>query len=318
MRRLLHALVLGLSSYALTANAVADDFPSKQLTLVCGFPPGATADALLRALADGLAKESGQSVIVENRAGAAGAIAAANVARSAADGYTLVQVTNTVIRQPFLSKSSFDPIKDLTYVIGVSTFEFGLMVSTRSPWKTFTEFVDYARSNPGSISYGTLGVASVPHQVMHRLGLAFGIDWTHVPFKGSADAQLAFRAGSLQALSDAVGQAPLVDSGDARILAVYLNKPARRYPDAPTLRQLGVDIALDAPWGIAVPSSVPSSRVARLHELLRKAMRQPAFQKALEQFGAEDGYLTTEDYQRYMAERVNVERQIVEQYKLAP
>ena len=305
-------LMLGLMGVA----RAADPFPDKPITLLCGFAPGAAADAQLRALGQALSREVGQPVIIDNKPGAAGTLAAAALANARPDGYTLAQVTNTIVRQPFITRTSFDPIKDFTYVIGVSTFDFGLVVNASSPWKTFDEFVAYAKQNPGKVSYGSIGNGSVPHQVMHKIGMKLGIDWNHVPYKGSAPAQNDLLGGVLAAISDTTGWAPFVDSGKFRLLAVYGEKRLKRYPNVPTLKDLGLGIADDAPWGIAAPKGVPPERIKRLHDALKKAMDDEGFLKSLDQLANQTRYMSTAQYQSYMAARVPIEKEVVEKYGL--
>ena len=256
------SIALPLLAGLLGAAQAAEPFPDRPITLLCGFTPGAAADVPLRALAQAAARELGQTIIVENRPGAAGTLAAAALAGAKPDGYTLAQVTNTIVRQPFIAKTSYDPVTDFTYIIGVSSFDFGLVVNASSPWKSFEEFVAHARQNPGKVSFGTIGNGSVPHQVMHKIGTKLGIDWTHVPYKGSAPAQTDLQGGNISAISDTTGWVPFVDAGKFRLLAVYAEQRLKRYPDVPTLKDLGMGISDDAPWGIAAPKGVAPERSA--------------------------------------------------------
>jgi tripartite-type tricarboxylate transporter receptor subunit TctC len=200
-----------------------------------------------------MSRELRQPVVVDNRPGAAGTLAASVVAKAKPDGYTLVQVTNTVVRQPFITTTSYDPIKDLTYVIGVTTFDFGLVVNASAPWKTFQDFTAYAKQNPNKVSYASIGVGSVPHQVMTRIGDKLGISWSHVPYKGSAPAHTDLQGGHIQALSDTTGWTPLVEAGKLRLLAVYGDQRLKKFPNVPTLKELGLDISDESPWGLATP-----------------------------------------------------------------
>lgn len=304
--------LLGLAVSA----ANAQKFPDRAITLICPFTAGAAADVPLRALAQAMSKELGVPVVVDNRPGAAGTLGATLLANSKPDGYTLAQVTNTVVRQPFISKTTYDPVKDFTYVIGVSTFEFGLVVDVSSPWKTFQEFVDHAKRNPGRVSYGTIGVGSVPHQVMNRIATKLGVEWSHVPYKGSAPAQTDLQGGHITALSDTTGWSPLVDAGKVRLLAVYGDKRLKRYPYAPTLQDLGLGISDNSPWGIAAPKGVPAARIKVIHDAARKALRDPTFIAALDTTANEVNYMSTQQYDSYMASRVPIEKEVVEKYGL--
>jgi tripartite-type tricarboxylate transporter receptor subunit TctC len=316
MKRLFKALLAGLVAFSTFAATAADKYPEKPITILCGFTPGAVADAQLRALAHAMSRELKQPVIVDNRPGASATLAASLVARARPDGYTLVQVTNTVARQPFITPTNYDPVKDFTYVIGITTFDFGLVVDASSPWKTFQDFTGYAKQNPNKVSYGTIGIGSVPHQVMNRIAEKLGVKWTHVPYKGSAPAQADLQGGHIQALSDATGWSSLVDSGKMRLLAVYGDKRLKKYPNVPTLKELGLDISDESPWGLAAPSGVPSERIRIIHDAAKKALADPDFIASLDFMANEVKYMSTQQYQDYMAARVPVEKQIVDKYNL--
>lgn len=315
MRRL-PEFALFLCGLVWSAAQAAERYPDRAITILCGFAAGAAADAQLRALAKAVSRDIGQTVIVENRPGAAGTFAAAALASAQPDGYTVAQVTNAVVRQPFIARTSYHPISDFTYVIGVSSFEFGLVVQAGSPWRTLDDLTAYARANPGKVSYGTIGIGTVPHQVMHKIGARSGIEWNHVPYRGSAMVLNDLLGGSIQAGSDTASWAPFVEAGKLRLLAVYGKQRLTRFPHVPTLQELGLEIADDAPWGIAAPRGVPPGRIKRLHDAFRKAMEDEGFRQSLELLASEPRYLSTADYQHYMASRVPIEREAVEQFGL--
>ena len=316
MKKTSRALLFASLAAAITGVAGAQAFPDRPITILCGFTPGAAADVQLRALAQAMARELRQPVIVDNRPGAAGTVAASLAAKARLDGYTLVQVTNTAVRQPFIAPTSYDPIKDLSYVIGVTTFDFGLVVSSNSPWRNFQEFTDFARQNPDKVHYGSIGVGSVPHQVMMRIGETLGVWWNHVPYKGSAPAQADLQGGHIQALSDTTAWTPLVQAGKVRLLAVYGDRRLSRFPAVPTLKELGLDISDDAPWGLAVPRGVPPDRIRILHDAAKKALSDPELLAALDALANQVRYMSTQDYEAYMAARVPVEKLVVEKYQL--
>jgi tripartite-type tricarboxylate transporter receptor subunit TctC len=311
--------VLGVFAALLfaTSAAFSQSFPSKPITLVCPFTPGAAADLQLRALAQAMSSLLGQNVLVDNRPGAAGTIGPSIVAKAPRDGYMLAQVTNTLIRQPFIIPATpYDPINDFTYIIAVSTFEFGLVVDSKSPWKNFGELTAHAKRNPNKISYGTIGIGSVPHQIMSRIGEKLDISWTHVPYKGSSPAQIDLQGGSIEVLADTTGWTPLVDAGKVRLLAVFGEQRLKRFPRVPTLKELGLNIADAAPWGIAGPKEMPPAVVKLLHDTIRKAMADPKFQEALDLMANEVRYMSTAEYQNYMKARQAIEKEVVEKYGL--
>jgi len=297
------------------AFAGAQTFPDRPITLVCGFAPGAAADAQLRALAKAMSRNLDQPVIVENRPGASGALAASAIANGPTDGHMLVQVTNSVIRQPFMTPTPYDPVHSFTYVIGVSAFDFGLVVNASSPWTTFQQFISFAKQNPAKVTYGSIGVGSIAHRVMEQIREKVSADWTHVSYRGSAPGQVDLQGGHISALSD-TGWTPLVDAGKLRLLVVYGKERLKRYPNVPTLTELGLDISEEAPWGLAAPRAVTPDRIKVLHDAARRALDDTEFKASLDAFASEVRYLSTEQYQAYMAARVPIEKDVVERYKL--
>ncbi|MFO1219846.1 MAG: tripartite tricarboxylate transporter substrate binding protein [Burkholderiaceae bacterium] len=297
--------------------ALAQAFPNKPITLICPWPPGGGADAQMRALANAASKVFGQQVVIENRSGATGTVGAASLLNAKADGYTLSQATNAVYRQPFIGKTVYDPAKDFTYILGVTSFNFGLVVRSESPYKSMAELMEAAKAAPGKLTYGTFGNGSPPQTVMDRLEAKNGAQMTHIPFKGTAEGIIALRGGHIDALADGTGWAQFVDGGQFRLLAVFGDKRLKRWPNVPTLKELGYDVAEVSPWGIIGPKGIEPAVVKVLHDGFRKAMDDPEFLKALELLVQEPTYMSTEDYRTYSLGQIPVQKAIVEKYKLA-
>src|ERR1700687_2845720 len=176
-------ITLGLLLVGGTGIARAQDYPTLPVILVVPWPAGGTTDIGMRALAAATEKYLNQKIVIENRPGAAGVLGPQQVAQNAApDGYTLVQIPITVFRYPFMRKTTLDPEKDFTYIIGISGYTFGVVVRNDAPWKTFQEFLAYAKANPGKINYGTPGAGTTLHITMEQIAKKQGIKWTHVPF----------------------------------------------------------------------------------------------------------------------------------------
>lgn len=310
------AIAFAAAAIIRPGTSSAQAFPDKPITVLCAFPTGAGADATLRALAQAAAKHLGQPVIVDNRPGVAGTLAATALMSSRPDGYTLAQVTNTLMRQPYITKTSYDPAKDFSYVIGVTAFEFGLAVRADAPWKTLEEFLTYAQANPGKVTYGTSGVGTAQHQVMEHLAEKRSIRWTHVPYKGTAPLLTDLQGGHVTAVSDTSGWAPFVDSGKFRILAVYGNQPLKKWPAAPTLRESGFDISESSPWGLVTRAGTDPEITRKLHDAFRKAMDDPQFLASLELLGQEPRYMSGDAYREYMLDRAPIEKAVVERYNL--
>ena len=184
-RRVIQWGAAGLAAPAFLARAQA--FPNKPIKLVIAFPAGGPTDITMRALADNASRILGQSVVVENKPGAGGTLPAQALQGAPADGYTVAQIPLGVFRLPYTTKISWDPVKDIAYVLNVTGYAFGLVVPADSPLKTWTHFVAWAKANPGKLSYGSTGTMTSPHLTMELIAQQLGLELLHVPYKGSAD-----------------------------------------------------------------------------------------------------------------------------------
>jgi tripartite-type tricarboxylate transporter receptor subunit TctC len=289
----------------------AQDYPNRPVTLIVPWPAGGTTDIGMRALASATEKYLKQKIVVENRPGAGGVLGPQQVAQNAPpDGYTLVQIPITVFRFPFMRKTSLDPATDFTYIIGVSGYTFGVVVRNDAPWKTFKELIDYARANPGKINYGTPGAGTSLHITMEQIAKQQGIKWTHVPFKGTSETTGALLGGHVDAAADATGWASLVNGGQLRLLVLWTATRSKNWPDAPTLREVGVDMVSNSPFGIAGPKGMDPAVVKVIHDAFKKGAEDPAYLETTAKLDQEPAYMNSDDYRRYAA------GQLVEQKKL--
>jgi tripartite-type tricarboxylate transporter receptor subunit TctC len=270
----------------------------------------------MRALAEGTSKVLGQKVVIENKPGAVGTLGPSALVSARPDGYLLSQSTNAVFRQPFITKTAYDPKADFTYVIGITGFQFGLVVQAKSPWQSLAEFVDDAKRQPGKVTYGTFGVGSPPHVVMDRIAKAHGIQWTHIPFKGTSEDIAQLLGGHISASADGTGWAAHVDSGALRALAVFGDRRLKRWPTVPTLKELGYDIVETSPWGIIAPKSVDAEIVKILHDAFKAGMQDAAFLAVLDNLAQEPMYMSGEEYRRYAMAQIPYQQKIVETYGL--
>jgi tripartite-type tricarboxylate transporter receptor subunit TctC len=306
MRTAIRFLVLALVSVA--APAIAQDFPSRPVTLIVPWPAGGSTDLVMRALAEATQKHLGQPIVVENRAGAAGTLGATAMVTAKPDGYTVTQIPITVFRIPHLNKTGFDPLVDLTYLIGISGYTFGIVVRADSPWKTFAELVAYAKDNPGKLSYGTPGANTSLHVTMEDIAYRYGIKWTHVPFRGNADNMQALLGGHIQASADATGWGPHVEAGKMRLLATWGAQRTKRWKDVPTLKELGYDIVSTSPYGIAGPKGMDPKVARALHDAFRKGMEDPTHLQAMEKFDQDLLYMSSDDYAKFARDSFEAER----------
>ena len=298
-------------------HAVAQTFPNKPITLIIPFPPGGATDAQFRALAAAASKELGQQVVVTNKAGVGGTLGPVSMARSAApDGYTVAVLPGTIYRLPHLLNSAdWDPVKDFTYIIGLTSYSFAITVSADSHWKSLKELLAEAKDKPGQLSYGTVGTGSTGHIAMSRLLKAADVKMNFVPFKGAAEQQLALIGGHINALGDA-GWGAQTKAGKMRVLAVMDAQRAKNWPDVPTLRELGYDIVALSTLGIGGPKGMDPAVVKVLHDAFRKASKDPAFLNVLDLENQPELYFDSAAYARAAAEQFENDRKFVRELGL--
>lgn len=270
----------------------------------------------MRLLAKAVGALLGEKVVVENRPGATGTLAAAAVARMKPDGYSVAQSHDGVLRQPFISPSGYDPAIDFTYIIGVSENVFGLVVKADSPWRTFQEFIDHTRRNPGAVTIAVPGRGSPGHRACDSIAAAQRLQWTTVPYKGTVDSLNGLMGGHVTAAAEASAWVTHVDSGRLRLLAAFGGKRLKRYPNVPTLRELGVDAAEFSPWGMVGPAGMEPAIVKTLHDAFRRAMDDPEFVSLLDTLGQEPIYMSSETYRKYALEAIPFQKAVVEKYGL--
>ena len=295
----------------------AQAFPSRPITLYCAFPAGGPTDQVMRAFAEVAARELKQSVVIENKPGAGGTLAPLALKSARPDGYTLSQIPLGVFRIPHMQKTpQFDPLKDFTYVINLTGYTFGLVVPVNAPWKTLKEYVDDAKKNPGKIDYGSTGTGTTPHLAMEEFAQKAGIQLTHVPYKGSAELMAAILGGHLMSVSDSTGWAPQVEAGKLRLLATFGSKRTRRWPDVPTLNELGYDTVSDSPFGIAGPAGMDPATTKMLHDAFKKSLDDPKVLGLLERYDQPVIYMNADEYAKFARQTYDVERGTIDRLGL--
>jgi tripartite-type tricarboxylate transporter receptor subunit TctC len=298
------------------SSAFAQGFPARTITLICPWPAGGGADTQMRGLAKGAGAVLGQTVIVENRPGATGTLAAAFTARARPDGYTLAQSHNAVLRQPFITATQYDAAKDFTYIIGISDNPFGLVVKADSPWGSFEEFLNHARQNPDKVTIAVPGIGSPGHLVADQIVATQKVRWTPVPYKGTADSMQALLGGHVTAAAESTGWVPFVESGRLRLLAVFGNRRLKKYPNVPTLKEVGIDVADFSPWGIVGPAGMDPFVTKTLHDAFKKAMEDPEFVTLLGTLAQEPLYMSGDAYRKYAVDALPFQKSVVEKYGL--
>src|SRR4051812_27011232 len=313
MRRLL----LAAAFIAFGGIAQAQQFPSRSVTLIVPWPPGGSTDIAMRALAQATEKHLGQSIVIENRPGAAGTLGPSNMAGTARpDGYTVAQLPISIFRIPYIQKTTFDPAKDFTYVVHLTGYTFGAVVRADAPWKTFNELIEYARANPGKVNYGTPGSGSSLHITMEQIAKAKGIKWTQVPFKGGADNMNALLGGHIDVTTDSTGWAELVNAGKFRLLVTWGAERTKNWPNVPTLKEVGIDMVSNSPFGIGGPKGMDPAVVQVLHDAFKKGMEEQFYRNTIVKLDMEPYYLGTADYHAYAMQQVTEQKQLVEELGL--
>lgn len=317
LNRKVGTILFGFALAVFGSHLLAAGFPEKPITLVIAYPPGGATDSALRAYADAASKTLGQRVLIENKPGAAGTIAAAYLANNVKpDGYTVAQIAGTVYRMPHMQKSNFDPLSDFTYIIGITAYTYGVVVRTNLPWKTWQELIAYARANPGKFTYATSGTGSTLHVTMEDIAAREHIKWLHVPFKGTAEAVTAVLGGHVDGIASSVGWGELVDAGKLRMLSSWGENRTKRWPNVPTLKDLGYGIVEGSPYGLAGPKGMDPKIVKILHDGFKRALDDPAYTQALERLEQEKWYRSSEDYTSYARKQYEMERHVVERFGL--
>lgn len=286
--------------WALIIPAAAQDYPTKPISLFIQYPAGGSTDLTARALANGAKKYLGQPVICENKPGGGGTVGVSLVAARPADGYTIGIVTSSPTMAYHMGKLNFHPLNDLTPIMRWGNFLFGIVVRADSQWKTIQDLIQYAKQNPEKVTYGSPGVGTPPHLAMEELSLVSGVKFTHIPAKGVAENNTTLLGGHIDMVSDSSGWATLVDAGKFRLLATWGEKRSVRYPEVPTIREVGYDVVARSHLGVIGPKGMPKPIEAKIADAFKKAMEDPEFIAIMKKFDMDHNYLNTESYAKYM------------------
>lgn len=316
-RRVLLAAALG-AVLAAPLGAQAQAFPSKPVTLIVPWPAGGSTDRHHRALAELASKHLGQNIVVENRPGGGGTTGPGTMALQAKpDGYTIAQFPMGMLRLPHMQKTQWHPINDFTFIMGVSGYTFGFVVKADSPHKSFKDYIEAARKQPGKIDYGSTGVGTSPHLLLEELSAAAKVELIHVPFKGNADLMQAVLGGHVMAGSDASGWDKFVDGGQMRLLATFGEQRTKRWPQVPTAKELGYNIVGNSPYGLVGPKGMDPAVVKALHDAFKKAMDDPKHAEVLAQLNQDSWYRSGEDYKKWAIETFAKDKALIERLGLA-
>ena len=263
--------------------SVKAEYPDRSITMLVGFVPGGSMDLSARALAKSAEKILGQPVIIENKPGGTGTVALAALLSQKPDGYTLCATPSSVlIRVSQQQKVPFKPFTSFKPVIGFTEPQLGIVVKNDTPWKTLKDLTGYAAKNPGKVKYATTGVGSTTHAAVEEIAGKDKLQLIHVPYKGSMEALTALLGGHVEFASLTSELVPAVKSGQARLLAVMSEKRSPKYPDVPTMKELGYDFANDAVFAIVAPSDIDSAVMKKLEGAFAAAAKSSEYLETLD------------------------------------
>ena len=280
------------------ASAFAQGYPARPIRMLVPFSAGGTVDIVARLLGAKLSADLGQPFVVENKGGAGGTIAAALLAKSPGDGYTLMMMHQGLAFNASLYDLPYDTLRDLAPIAQVGATPNALVVTHLLPVKTMQEFLAYARANPGGIAYGSGGIGSAGHLSVELLQSLTGTKFTHVPYKGSGPAITDLISGQIQAMLLTMPSVmPYVKGGKVRAIATSGARRSPALPDLPTIAEAGVPGYEYTPWyGMFGPGALPKERIARLNSAVNRALADAGVREKLAQQGLEVHTMTSEEF----------------------
>lgn len=277
-----------------------EKYPTKPISFVIGYPAGGTTDLCARPLVVAAGKILGQPIVVLNKPGGGSAVAVASIKLEKPDGYTIGILPSGAVLSQHMRNVPYDSATDFTPIMQYAVYLYGLVVKADAPWKTFKDFMDYAKANPGKIRYSTAGAGTPQHLVMERLALKEKIKWTHIPFQGGGPAITALLGGHVEASSQTTEWKPHVEGGRLKLLAVYGETRMQDFPNVPTLLESGYDITAPSLISIIGPKGLSRPVVDTLHGAFKKAMEDPDFIKVSRQVDQPPMYRGPEDLAKHL------------------
>jgi tripartite-type tricarboxylate transporter receptor subunit TctC len=258
--------------------------PEKPITIYNPFAAGGVTDVHVRLLGETVTKILGQQVVVDIKAGAAGTLAPAMLLNAKPDGQTLAIMSINSLRYPHYQQTNWDPLKDFTYITGLSGYTMGIVVKSTSPWQTLEDMIAAGKKEPEKYNYGTSGIGGTGQLMMIEVEQATGTKYTTVPYKGGAEWMQALLSDQVHFLADAAQWAPFVDDGKCRILAMATEKRIPRYKDTPTLIERGINVVGQSPYGLVGPKGMPSEIVDSIYQAFKQASAEPKVTEYLAKF----------------------------------
>jgi len=307
MRRRRFAALAGASVLATPALAKGQTGwkAEKPITIYNPFAAGGGTDIHIRLMGETAGPRLGQPILVDSRPGAAGTLAPALLLNARPDGHQLACMSINSLRYPHYQPTNWNPIRDFTYIIGLSGYTIGIVVRADAPWKTLEELIDAAKKEPDKYNYATSGIGGTGQLTMIEVEQTTGPKFTHVPYKGTAEWTQALLASEVHFICDGAQWAPFVDSGKFRILAMATEQRIPKYKDVPTLMERG-DVVGQSPYGLVGPKDLPANIVEAVHLAFKDAMADPRVGALLDSYIQAPWYKSPADY-RAFAEKYHAE-----------
>lgn len=308
MRAALAALSLTITATGSAKAQSPANFPTKPISLIVSNQPGVSLDLLLRGFAEAAARHLGQPVVVDNKAGASGTLSAVALATNAKpDGYSIGAITLPIIRLPHMQRTPYD-VKDFTYILQLGGYMLGGVVKGDSPFKTWAEAKAYAKANPKKFTYTTIGPATTNAIAMELMARHDGMEVTHIPGKGGGEAIAAVLGGHVTMMVESSAWAPLVNSGELKLLFLLGAERSKKWPAIPALPELGYPWSFDSAFGLAAPKGTDPMIVKKLHDAFKKAMDDPLVTSLYDKFDFSRRYLDSAAYRAEVLKTSEEER----------
>ena len=305
MRQRSRFMGLAVSALALLAvftSAAVAEYPENNITMYCAFSPGGTVDSGIRALCTGAEQVLGKNIVITTKDGGTGTVGLAVLAGEKPDGYTLgASSSAAIMRVPLSRKMTYKPLASFTNIFAFAGAARGLLVRPDAPFKTFKDFLEYARQNPGKVKYSSTGTGSVMHMIMEVIGMKEKVNWVHVPFKGTSPAETAAMGGHVDAVS--AGDVNKALSGQMRAILMHTQKRYERLPDAPSTIELGYNVYNDSMFAVYGPAGMDPAIVKKLEDAFVKAQGMPAWKAYVDQFGVVPYSMRSVEYTKFLQER---------------
>ena len=301
--QLIAASLLAIAS----ASATAQPYPSKPITMIVPFPPGGIADLTGRVLAPSMSSILGQNIVIENRAGAGGAVGMAHVAKQRPDGYTLMTALSSIVIIPasdlVSGRAPLYQMSDFTPIALVSADPTVLLVPADSPWKTLDDLIRDARARPGKLSYSSSGIYGTTHTAMEMLAQAAGVQFLHVPYKGGGPAMTAVLSGEVAITVQSPGVAnPHVKAGKVRVLGSWGATRLPAIAEVPTMKELGYDVEFYIWAALFAPAGLPPDVLTMVRRAARQAMQESKFRAAMAGMNTPINYMEGAEFDNFIAQ----------------